>query len=87
MSIKIKNKPSLIKNYTGLGKNSTFRQYNVTLSAGTTHTSFSVPIIDDDLLEYNEEFDLIINQSSLLFNINVGNIYQTTVMIVDDDGR
>ena len=81
------NKPSLIKNFTGLGKNSTSRQYNVTLSARTTHTSFSVPIINDDLLEYNEEFDLFINQSSLPFNVNVGDIYQTTVMIVDDDGK
>ena len=56
------------------------------MSAGTTRSSFSVPIINDDLLEYNEQFDLIINQSSLPFNVNVGSIYQTTVMIVDDDG-
>ena len=87
MSIKIYNKPSLIKNYTGLDKNSTSRKYNVTLLAGTNHTSFSVPIINDDLLEYNEEFDLVINQSLLPVNVNVGNFYQTTVMIVDDDGK
>ena len=87
MSIKINNKPSLIKNYTGSRENSTSRQYNVTLSPGITHTSFSVPIINDDLLEYNEELDLFINQSLLPFNIKVGNIYHTTVKIVDDDGE
>ena len=74
-------------NSTGSGENYTSRQYNVTLSAGTTRTSFYVPIVNDDLLEFNEKFHLIINQSSLPFNVNVGNIYQTTVTIVDDDGK
>ena len=87
MSVKINNKLFLIKNYAGSGENSTFRQYNVTLTAGTTHISFDVPIINDYLLEYNEEFILNINQSSLPFNVNVGSTYQTTVMIVDDDGK
>ena len=77
----------VIRNYIGSGKNYTSRQYNVTLSAGTTRTSFYVPIINDDLLEFNEEFQLIIDQSSLPFNVNLGNIYQTTVTIVDDDGK
>ena len=71
----------------GSGENYTSRQYNVPLSPGTTRTSFYVPIINDDLLEFNEEFHLIINQSSLPFNVNIGNIYQTTVTIVDDDGK
>ena len=70
-----------------MGKNSTSRKYNVSLSAGTNRISFSVPITNDNLLEYNEEFDLIINQSSLPFNVNFGNVYQTTVTIVDDDGE
>ena len=87
MSVKINNILFLIKNHIGPGENSTFRQYNVTLPAGTTHISFDVPIINDDLLEYNEEFILNINQSSLPFNVNVGSTYQTTVMIVDDDGK
>ena len=55
--------------------------------AGTTRVLFDVPIINDDLLEYNEEFILNINQSSLPFNVYVGSTYQTTVMIVDDDGK
>ena len=77
---------NLSTTFTGSGKNYTSRQYSVRISAGTTRASIYVPIIND-LLEYNEEFDLIINQSSLPFNVNVGSTYQTTVMIVDDDGK
>ena len=71
----------------GLGENYTSEQYNVTISAGTTRGSISVPIINDDSLDFNKNFDLIINQSSLPFNVNVGSTYQTTVTIVDDDGK
>ena len=81
------NKLFLIINYTGSGENFTFKQYNVTLPAGTTRISFNVSIINDDLLEYNEEFILNINHSLLPFNVYAGSNYQTTVMIVDDDGK
>ena len=66
--------------------NYTSRQYNATLPNGMTHTSFYVPIINDNILEFNEKFDLIIDQSLLSFNVNVGNTYQATVTIMDDDG-
>ena len=55
--------------------------------AGMTRASIYVPITNDDSLDFNKNFDLIINQSSLPFNINVGSTYQTTVTIVDDDGK
>ena len=77
----------LICNYTGSSENYTSEQYNVTISAGTTHASIYVPIVNDNSLDFNKNFDLIINQSSLPFNVNVGNTYQTTVTIVDDDGK
>ena len=77
----------MICNYTGSGENYTPEQYNVTISAGTTHASIYVPIINDNSLDFNKNFDLIINQSSLPFNFNVGSNYQTTVIIVDDDGK
>ena len=38
-------------------------------------------------MEVNEKFDVIIDPSSLPLNVYVGNNYQTTVMIVDDDGE
>ena len=72
--------------FTGSGENYTSQQYSVTIPAGITRTSFNVPIINDNLLEFNEKFDLI-NQSSLPYNVNVGSTYQTTVTIVDDDGK
>ena len=78
---------NLSTTFIGSGENYTSRQYSVNISAGTTRASFYVPIINDNSLEFNEKFDLIINQSSLPFNVNVGNTYQTTVTIVDDDGK
>ena len=69
---------------TGNGKNFSS---NVTLSAGLTHVSFNVPIIDDNMVEINEKFNLIINPSLLPFNVTVGNIFQATVNIIDDDGK
>ena len=77
----------LIKNYTGSGENYTSEQYNITIPAGTTRASINVPITNDDSLDFNKNFDLIINQSLLPFNVNVGSTYQTTVTIVDDDGE
>ena len=77
----------LIKTYTGSGENYTSEQYNVLMPAGLTRASIYVPITNDDSLDFNKNFDLIINQSSLPFNVNAGSIYQTTVTIVDDDGE
>ena len=74
-------------NYTGSGENYTSEQYNATISAGMTRASIYVPIINDNSLDFNKNFDLIINQSSLPFNVDVGSNYQTTVMIADDDGK
>ena len=39
------------------------------------------------ILEYNENFNLAINSSSLPANIFVSNPDQATVTIVDDDGK
>ena len=77
----------MINNVTGKAENYTLGQYNVTLPAGVTRVSFYVPITNDDILEVNEKFDLIIDLSSLPSNVNAGSIYKTTVMIVDDDGK
>ena len=43
-------------------------------------------IIDDNISENNENFDLVIDQSSLPNRVSVGNPDQVTVTIVDDDG-
>ena len=72
----------------GKRENYTLGQYNVTLPAGVTRVTFNVSITNDDVLEVNEKFDLIIDLSSVSSsNVNVGSNYKTTVLIVDDDGK
>ena len=61
--------------------------YSVTISAGETSASLNISIIDDDTLEENESFVLNINPSSLHNRVVLGNPSQTTVTIVDDDGK
>ena len=55
----------------------------MTFPAGSTKVSFDIMIINDNLLEDNEEFILSINSTYL----SVGAINETTVNIVDDDGK
>ena len=71
----------------GKGGNYTLGQYNITLPIGATHASFYVPITNDNTVEVNEKFDLIIDQSSLPTNVKVSGVYKATVSIVDDDGK
>ena len=75
------------KTITDSTGNYTSRQYNVTLPNGMTRISFYVPIINDNYLEFDEKINLVIDQSLLPFNVNVGSTHQATVTIVDDDGK
>ena len=61
--------------------------YAVTFAARMTATSFSILITDDKILEGNETFYLTIDPSSLRddTNVDVGNLFQITVIIVEDD--
>ena len=60
--------------------------YSVTFTAGMTTASVDVPVIDDSISENNENFDIVIDQSSLPNRVSVGNPDQVTVTILDDDG-
>ena len=60
--------------------------YNITLPTGMINIPFSVPITDDTILEINEKFNLIIDLSSLPLKVNIGSVYQATVLVLDDDG-
>ena len=73
--------------HAGKGDSYTLGQYNITLPVGTTRASFYVPITNDNTVEVNEKFDLVIDQSSLPTNVNAGDVDKTTVSIVDDDGK
>ena len=60
-------------------------QENVTFSVGISSVSFSVPIIDDQVLEQNEMF--IVRISMLPNNAIFGESSQATVTIMDDDSK
>ena len=61
--------------------------YTVTFPAGVTHISFDTVITNDVILEKNEEFNLIINSSSLPTGVSGSHPSLVTVTIVDDDGN
>ena len=58
-----------------------------TFSAGMMFTSFNVTIINDNMPEDNENFGLEIISSSLPTGVILDAVSQTTVTIVDDDGK
>ena len=59
--------------------------YNITFTAGTTSSSFTITINDDDTFEDNESFVVAI--TSVPSIITVGNPHQATVTIVDDESN
>jgi len=56
--------------------------YSVTFPAGNTNVSFDVRINNDKLVEYDEDFHLTIDSSSLPTGININSLHQTTAIIV-----
>ena len=60
--------------------------FNVTISAGTTSSSFNIDIIDDVTHEDNETFNVAIRLLPSCLSLSLG-ISSSTVMIIDDDGR
>ena len=52
-----------------------------------THVAFVVAISNDNVLEGDEKFSLVIHQSTLPSRVTVGNPSQVTVTIYDDDGK
>jgi len=61
--------------------------YNVTILAGHTSVSFDVTIIDDNILEDNENFSLVIISESLPTLFSHGNPSVATIIIMNDDGK
>ena len=73
--------------YVGGGVDYNSGPYNVQFDAGIIHVSFIVPIINDNILETNERFNLNINGSTLPDSVTVGDLGQTTVTIVANDSK
>ena len=59
--------------------------YNVTFHVGEISATLNISIKDDEIIENNEYFNVIIN-ATLLPN-NVVNVDNATVTIMDDDGK
>ena len=61
--------------------------YTATITAGTDRTSFNIPLNDDNIVEGNENFMVIIDMSSLPNDFVLGTISQATVTIRDEDSK
>ena len=59
----------------------------VTFQKGTNKSTLNITIIDDEYVEFNENFTLSINSSSLPSNVNVTKPGKTTVTILNNDGK
>jgi len=72
---------------TGGGVDYDSGPYNVTFPAGKTSVLLNVSINDDNILEEEEFFDLTIDSDSLPNRVTVDSQYESTVTIVDNDGK
>lgn len=59
----------------------------VVFKEGSNTASLNIAILDDELLEDDETFNLTINPSSLPSNVIVGDPNTATVTILNDDGK
>ena len=72
--------------YIGDGDDYVSGPYNITIPAGRTIVSFDVSIIDNNIYEQREQFDVYIEQISTLSGVHIGSSYIATVVIADDSG-
>jgi len=72
---------------TGGGADYNSGPYNVTFLANQTTVSFDIPINNDQILEEDEDFTLIIDLSSLPTRCTVSVPSNTTVIILDNDRK
>ena len=68
------------------GDDYVFRSTEVMILAGETSMKFSVSITDDNTVESNENFILMISSNSLPNKISATTPERTTITIMDDDG-
>ena len=58
--------------------------FNVTISAGSTSSSFSIDIINDMIQEDNETFNITIRLLPSCLSLGTSS---STVIIIDDEGK
>ena len=64
---------------------STAQVFNVTITFGSTSSSFSIAIINDMIQEDNETFNIAIRLLTSCLSLSLGTS-SSTVIIIDDDG-
>ena len=64
-----------------------FVPYTITFPAGVTLVVFDVAINNDNILEDNEDFRIIIDKSSLYDYVTVGSPTTVRLVILDDDSK
>ena len=69
-----------------LANDYTFGQYNVTILAGDTVGLLDITIINDNVVEETESFNLTINAISLPEGIYTGDPNTTIINIINSDG-
>ena len=76
-----------INNVIGGGVDYNSGPYSIKISAGATRMTFNVSINNDNILEDNEKFSLIINDASLPSCVITNSSGRTTVIIKNDDSK
>ena len=76
-----------IKKYLVGGEDYHSGPYDVTFFVGINRVLLDIPVINDNTLENNENFNVTINSSSLPSYVVVGDSGQATVTILNDDGK
>ena len=62
------------------------RRFFITIPAGETRVPFNVTLLDDDMSEGNENFELVIViPGSAVAGIARGRLHRAMITIVDDD--
>ena len=76
-------------NVTSDREDYTAGDYPVIFQAGFTKENFSIPIVDDDIVELDETFflTLVIPQSAQDIGVMRGDPFMATVTIINDDGE
>ena len=75
-----------IHNFTG-GVDYIAGPYPVNFPTGHTNATLNVTIIDDNISEGNENFNLTIESSSLPSKVNINDLAEAIVTIVDNEGK
>ena len=73
--------------YVGGGVDYNSGPYTVSFNAGAKIVLFDIVIINDNIQENDEIFNLSINALSLPNNVTIGDPGQTTITILANDGK